>query len=399
MAIASGTCGTCTWTISDDGVLTVRPTSSSSGNLDLGTKFTVDKTSWPWNSYRSQIIRIVLSGNITTSYNIFGRTFTGDYDSIFADCINLTSITGIDSLKGAKFCGNMFYDCASIEEIDLSSFDTSSVQSMLSMFSKCAALSNVVLTGINTSNVTNFSFIFSGCESLASIDLSSFNTMSAENMTFMFNATSLLSQITLGTQFYIPPASKSSDSNWNTSFKGGKNLDNGIVVVSDREFSELTNADRAGTWERGVLSSYKVTAARVNAGVADEDGEDVAIKARWATQAETTDRTLKVYQKISSSSTYPSTPVITQQLSGNSGVTTVTITDVGDDAYDFRVEFYDGTNTYIAFPSVQSNVRLITIDSTGNVCLYLDTTASSGTTDADLYDAIKDLGWVDDVIK
>ena len=216
-------------------------------------------------------------------------------------------------------------------------------------------------------------------------------------MDCFFDNTPLLSHITLGAQFYVPPVS-TNDYKWRTYFRGGKNITNGIVVDSDESFSGLTNADRAGTWERGVSSSYNVTAARVSDGVADEDGGDVAITARWATQAETTDRTLKVYQKISSSSTYPSTPVITQQLSGNSGVTTVTITDVGDDAYDFRVEFYDGTNTYIVFPSVQSNIRLVTIDSTGNVCLYLDTTASAGTTDAELYDAIKDLGWQNDVI-
>lgn len=396
MAIASGTCGTCTWTISDDGVLTVRPTSGSSGNLDLGTKFNVGMSSWPWNSYRSQIIRIVLSGNITTSYSFMG-TYTGDYSNIFADCVNLVSISGIASLKGAKDCSSMFQGCTSIEELNLSSFDTSTVRYMDFMFSGCTSLSNLVLTGINTSNVTSFTDFLRGCESLASVDLSSLNTTSAKDMSCFFDNTPLLSRITLGTQFYVLPAS-TNGYKWKTYFHGGKNITNGIVVDSDESFSGLTNADRAGTWERGVSSSYNVTAARVSNGAADEDGGDVGITARWATQAETTDRTLKVYQKISSSSTYPSTPVITQQLSGNSGVTTVTITDVGDDAYDFRVEFYDGTNTYIVFPSVQSNIRLVTIDSTGNVCLYFDTTASSGTTDADLYEAITALGWQNDVI-
>lgn len=397
MAIASGTCGTCTWTISNDGVLTVRPTSGSSGNLDLGTKFIVGKDSWPWDSYRSQIIRIVLSGNITTSYSFMTLTYTGDYSDIFADCVNLVSISGIASLKGAKDCSSMFEGCTSIEELNLSSFDTSAVRYMGSMFSGCTSLSNLVLTGINTSNVTSFIYFLNRCESLASVDLSSLNTTSAENMVCFFDNTPLLSHITLGAQFYIPPVSTNGEK-WKTYFRGGKNITNGIVVDSDKSFSGLTNTDRAGTWERGVSSSYRVTAARVKAGVADEDGEDIAITARWATQAETTERTLTIYQKPAGDSTYPSTPVSVQTLSGNSGVTTVTITDIGDNAYDFRVEFYDGTNTYIAFPSVQSNIRLVTIDSTGNVCLYFDTTASSGTTDADLYEAITALGWQNDVI-
>lgn len=395
MAIASGTCGTCTWKISDTGVLTVSPTSGSSGNLNVGS-LGVHASDWPWDSYRSQIVRIVLSGNITTSYSFMG-TYTGNYSNIFADCVNLVSISGIASLKGAKDCSSMFEGCTNIEELNLSSFDASAARYMSFMFSGCTSLSNLVLTGINTSNVADFTDFLRGCESLASVDLSSLNTTSAKDMNCFFDNTPLLSHITLGAQFYVPPVS-TNDYKWKTYFHGGKNITNGIVVDSDKSFSGLTNADRTGTWERGVSYAYRVTAARVNAGVADEDGEDVAITARWATQAETTDRTLKVYQKISSSSTYPSTPVITQQLSGNSGVTTVTITDIGDNAYDFRVEFYDGTNTYIAFPSVQSNIRLVTIDTTGNVCLYLDTTASSGTTDADLYEAITALGWQNDVI-
>ena len=396
MAIASGTCGTCTWTISDDGVLTVRPTSGSSGNLDLGAQFNVGMSSWPWNSYRSQIIRIVLSGNITTSYSFMG-TYTGNYRNIFADCVNLVSISGIASLKGAKNCSSMFKGCTSMEELNLSSFDTSAARYMSFMFSGCTSLSNLVLTGINTSNVADFTDFLRGCESLASVDLSSLNTTSAEDMNCFFDNTPLLSHITLGAQFYVPPVS-TNGYKWKTYFHGGKNITNGIVVDSDESFSGLTNADRAGTWERGISYSYRVTAARVNAGVADEDGEDVAITARWATQAETTERTLTIYQKPAGDSTYPSTPVSVQTLSGNSGVTTVTITDVGDDAYDFRVEFYDGTNTYIAFPSVQSNIRLITIDSTGNVCLYLDTTASYGEVDAELYEAITALGWEDKVL-
>ena len=400
MAIASGTCGTCTWTISDAGVLTVRPTSGSSGNLNAGS-LGVHAKDWPWHNYRSQIVRIVLSGNITTSYTLFSSTTTGVYTEIFANCTNLTSISGIGSLKGATDCQSMFNNCGQIEEINISSLDTSAVTNMEYMFSNCTSLKNLVLSGINTSNVKNFYGFISNCTSLSSIDLSNLNTTKGRNkLNFFFYRTSLLSSVTFGSQFYIKPESQSSvgEYGYDTDFGSGRNLSNGIVVDSSITFSELTNEERAGTWERNVNSSYNVTAARVSGGVADEDGEDVAITARWATQAETTDRTLKVYKKISSASTYPSTPAITQQLSGNSGVTTVTITDVGDDAYDFKVEFYDGTNTYIAFPSVQSNIRLVTIDSTGNVCLYFDTTASSGTTDAKLYEAITALGWQNDVI-
>lgn len=76
---------------------------------------------------------------------------------------------------------------------------------------------------------------------------------------------------------------------------------------------------------------------------------------------------MTIYMKPASDSTYPSEPSASKTLSGNSGTDTLSIEAVGDDAYDFKVQFYDGTDTYIAFPSVTSNVRLVTIDENGCV--------------------------------
>lgn len=347
MAIASGTCGTCTWEISDTGVLTI-------GAGTLKKPYSIMGNYWPWleNNYNRLITSAIISSGVVvgvgeTTYGADGEI---TLQRFFSDCLNLTSVS---------FPSN---------------FDTS--------------------------NVVDFRSMFAGCRSLTSLDLSVFDTRLAKSdgMEYFFGSTVLLTNIILGNNFYIPL--ETADTTFGIDFNSGENTTNGIAVNGDAAFIKLTNAERAGTWNRiNQISFYNVITTRQSNGQDDDDGNDVKITATWSTTATTTIRTLTVYKKLASVSTYPSTPTITQTLSGNSGTTDVTITDVGDDAYDFRVEFYDGTNTYIAFPSVQSNVRLITIDSTGNVCLYLDTTASSGTTDADLYDAIKDLGWVDDVIK
>lgn len=385
--------------------MTVRPTSGGSGNLDLGNSFVVDATTWPWHQYRDKIKQISLSGTITTSYSFIG-THTGDYSCIFMGCINLTSITGIGSLKGAKSCLRMFYHCEKIQSLDISLFDTSSVTNMLSMFDGCSSLTSLILSGIDTSRVTDFYGFLSGCSSLTSVDISSINTTRCDydnsGVNAFFDGTPLLSQIIIGPNFYIKPYSQYSTDRYtgpsNTWFGGGKNTTNGIVVTSNAAFSELTNAQRAGTWERTISTSYSVSAVRTTGGTADEDGENVTITVRWSTDAETTDRRLRIYQKEAGASAYPSTPVINQTLNGDSGVTPVTISNIGDKAYDFKVEFYDGTNTYIAFPSIQSNIRLITIDEEGDVCLKLDITASSDTTDAELFSAINALNWNSDVL-
>lgn len=67
--------------------------------------------------------------------------------------------------KGQKIIANedcswMFYDCKSLKELDLSSFDTSSVTDMRGMFNGCKNLKEIDVSGWDTSNVKNMSFMF-----------------------------------------------------------------------------------------------------------------------------------------------------------------------------------------------------------------------------------------------
>lgn len=357
MAIASGTCGTCTWTISDAGELSIRPTSGNSGYLLSGWIV----TNWPWQDYAERVRSAVFSGSISfyqeqlsgqpieTGNALFLFKVVDGFVASKTQYSNLTSITGFGSLK----------------------------------------------------NLVNISEMFGGCTALTTLDLSSLNTTNVTRMTGMFDNCNLLSSVTFGSLF----STENVEQNEYPYFGKGTNTTNGIVVQGDADLMRLTASQRAGTWERGVAPSYSAVAFRTASGVPDTSGEDVEIDVTWATDASTTARTLKVYKKLSSTTSYPSTAEVTRTLSGNSGIESITLANIGSEAYDFKVEFYDGTNTFIAFPAVIANKDLVTLDPSGELKLYLDvdssaskTTAATSGEDKDLFNAIRDLGWYDDVI-
>ena len=336
MAIASGTCGTCTWTISDAGELSIRPTNGTSGYL-LSERV---GTNWPWQDYAEEVRSAVFSGSIYFYKEQWGGQQpieTGNAQNLFAvfDGLvaserrysNLTSITGFGSLK----------------------------------------------------NLTNVSSMFGGCTALTTLDLSSLDTTNVTKMTAMFHNCDLLSSVKFGSLFSTENAQGSEPF-----FGKGTNTTNGIIVQSDSDFMKLTASQRAGTWERGVAPTYSAVAFRTAGGVPDTSGEDVEIDVTWATDASTTARTLKVYKKLSSTTSYPSTADVTRNLSGNSGIESITLANVGSEAYDFKVEFYDGTNTFIAFPAVIANKDLVTLDQSGNLWAAGSVTENNGTRDIDL---------------
>ena len=91
------------------------------------------------------------------------------------DTSNVTSIQG------------MFQKCESLEEVDLSSFDTSNVTDMNYMFNYCTKLKQLDLSNFDTSNVTSIRVMFQRCESLEEVDLSNFNTSKVTDMAYLFN--------------------------------------------------------------------------------------------------------------------------------------------------------------------------------------------------------------------
>ena len=366
MAIASGTCGTCSWTISDAGVLTI-------GAGTLHAPWWI--SSWPWLSYADQIKSAVISNGVVVGKqeNIMGG-YQDTYNAacMFTDCANLESVNFQGDLgNNTDYINSMFSGCTKLTSVNIKAINAANVKSMNGLFKDCSSLASIDFAGFNTANVEVMSFMFNGCSSLTALDLSSFDTRKLTNVTSMFYGCDLLTSIKFGSNFATPEIGSNG---WPyfvgtlSGFKSASNSANGIVVLEDPDFCRLTKAEHEGTWTRSPGAvTYKVEATRNENGQGDDDGEDVKITTTWATGATTTDRILKIYKKAASDASYPASPETTQNLSGNSGITEVILQNVGDASYDFRVEFYDGTETFIAFPSVQSNIRLVEIDGSGNM--------------------------------
>ena len=122
-------------------------------------------------------------------------------DSMFSNCSSLTSLdlSSFNTLNVTNM-SSMFYICSSLTSLDLSSFNTLNVTNMCFMFSQCSSLKELNLSSFNTSSVTDMSGMFEDCSSLISLDLSNFNTLNITNMESMFSGcTKIQTQINIMT--------------------------------------------------------------------------------------------------------------------------------------------------------------------------------------------------------
>lgn len=100
----SGTCGdNLTWTLADDGTLTI----SGNGPMkDYDSEGHGHRYDRPWEKLCDKIKAVVLENGVTS---------TGDY--AFADCKNLVTISMADTVTSVSF--GSFYNCPSLEEVTI----------------------------------------------------------------------------------------------------------------------------------------------------------------------------------------------------------------------------------------------------------------------------------------
>jgi len=70
-----------------------------------------------------------------------------------------------------KDCSHMFHNCAQINEIDLSKFNTKEVTNMESMFAFCINLKYIDLSSLDTTNVQKMDGMFFFCRNLEKIKI------------------------------------------------------------------------------------------------------------------------------------------------------------------------------------------------------------------------------------
>lgn len=117
---------------------------------------------------------------------------------MFYGCKSLENIdlSRFDTRNIVNMCC-MFTDCKNIKQLDLSCFNTGNVREMTHMFFRCSSLEQVNLSGLDTHNVEYMGHMFYGCKSLKQLDLSSFNTEKVLYMGEMFSNCKSLKQLDL----------------------------------------------------------------------------------------------------------------------------------------------------------------------------------------------------------
>ena len=121
-----------------------------------------------------------------------------DMSKMFNGCSALSKLVLTDfKTEQVSTMENMFCNCSTLETLDVSSFNTENVTTMLGMFNNCSSLRTLDLPGFNTANVTQMSSMFNKCSSLRSLDLSSFNTRKVTQMQSMFEGCTNLESVDL----------------------------------------------------------------------------------------------------------------------------------------------------------------------------------------------------------
>ncbi|MDT2660215.1 BspA family leucine-rich repeat surface protein, partial [Enterococcus hulanensis] len=95
----------------------------------------------------------------------------------------------------------MFALCSQLEGLDVSKWETSQVQTMEFMFFECIELKELDLSGWNTNKVSHMLNMFTNCTQLQSLNLSGWNTNSVQDMKQMFLSSDNLSTLTLSSDF------------------------------------------------------------------------------------------------------------------------------------------------------------------------------------------------------
>ena len=242
--IASGTLnidGGSSWTLDDDGLLTI-----SAGNW---SNITVDANSW--YGFRQKIAKVVIEGpvvagprlsyafsqqtnptkkltsieglaniktdNVTTMSNLFAGSSITDFSGLKDwNTSNVTDMTAMFSSVKATNATDLpiagwdvshvtdftrLFQNSALETLDLSSWAVGKntiVTSLTGMFGLCANLKSVNVSGWDTSQIKQGQTIFNGDSSLTSLDLSSWDLRQMTSNANMLGGTTSLKALTLG---------------------------------------------------------------------------------------------------------------------------------------------------------------------------------------------------------
>ena len=94
-----------------------------------------------------------------------------------------------------KSMTNMFSNCSSLQQLDVSKWDVSSVTSIYCTFYNCSLLQQLDVSNWDVSSVDNMSSAFRECSSLQQLDVSNWDVSSVTTTILMFSNCSSLQQL------------------------------------------------------------------------------------------------------------------------------------------------------------------------------------------------------------
>ena len=145
---------------------------------------------------------MIVDNNIEQPSNYF--IFNSNGEHIVIVLLNLNDITslddlflGVDKMINIEFSqnfdtrniysmGKMFYNCYSLNRVNVSIFNTENVEDMNNMFYNCSSLKEINLSNFASNNLRNVNNLFEGCSSLSLIDISGLVLQSISEANSMF---------------------------------------------------------------------------------------------------------------------------------------------------------------------------------------------------------------------
>ena len=126
-----------------------------------------------------------MSGAIDNIVTIYAPRFISfrEYKGVELDA----ELSTLDT-SNMNTMATMFYYCNGLRNLNVSNFNTSNVTNMRYMFYACSNITNLDLSNFNTNNVTDMSYMFANCEALLMLDIRNFNFSNVTTFTGMFNS-------------------------------------------------------------------------------------------------------------------------------------------------------------------------------------------------------------------
>ena len=121
----------------------------------------------------------------------------------FVACSSLSSVGDLSLWDTSQVTtlSNAFNSCSSLTDLDsIAGWDTSQVTTLSKTFNSCSSLTSLDLATWDISRVTNLSYVFTGCSSLTDLDsIAGWDTSQVTTLSNAFNSCSSLTSLDLAT--------------------------------------------------------------------------------------------------------------------------------------------------------------------------------------------------------